>query len=166
MKPDRPRIALEMTPLAWLAEAVALLLLILNLVLPLAYWSSLPERIPTHFGADGQPDGWSGKGFMLVLPAVFVLIYLVLSVLQRFPHAYNYVVKITPENAARQYRLAVGLIRSLKLFIGLMFGYITFQTIQVALDHAEGLGAAFLIVMLLGMFGTIGVYIALSLRSR
>ncbi|MBB1057245.1 DUF1648 domain-containing protein [Dietzia sp. B19] len=37
----------------------------------------LPERVPTHFGAGGEPDGWSSKGgalaFSALLPLLMVL---------------------------------------------------------------------------------------------
>ena len=27
------------------------------------FWPSLPDQVPTHFGMDGLPDAWGGKGF-------------------------------------------------------------------------------------------------------
>ena len=30
----------------------------------------LPERVPTHFGLDGQPDGWGGRSVFLWFPLV------------------------------------------------------------------------------------------------
>ncbi len=33
-------------------------------------WSRLPQRVPTHFGADGQVDQWSSRGSALLLTAL------------------------------------------------------------------------------------------------
>lgn len=42
-------------------------------------YSRLPDSIATHFGVDGQPDGWSGKAFAVFgLPAILAGINLLL----------------------------------------------------------------------------------------
>lgn len=49
------------------------------------FWKALPEQIPTHFGIDGQADGYSSKLFTLVaFPILFVLFQIIaLSSLER-----------------------------------------------------------------------------------
>ncbi|MET3862673.1 putative membrane protein [Dietzia sp. 2505] len=54
----------------------------------------LPERVPTHFGAGGEPDGWSSKGgalaFSSLLPlTVFALIPLTSQLVLRAPEFIN-----------------------------------------------------------------------------
>jgi hypothetical protein len=48
----------------------------------------LPERVASHFGADGQPDGWMGRSGFLVFMAVFgigISVFIVgISYLSRF----------------------------------------------------------------------------------
>ena len=39
------------------------LLTLLPIVAGLILWNRLPEQMPTHWGMDGQVDGWSGKVF-------------------------------------------------------------------------------------------------------
>ena len=41
---------------------VTTLILLLPVAAGIALWDLLPERIVTHWGFDGTPDGWSGKG--------------------------------------------------------------------------------------------------------
>ncbi len=50
------------------------LLILAPIVFGLIMWGELPEKVPTHFGLDGSPDGWNSKGF-----AVFGLPLLVLA---------------------------------------------------------------------------------------
>lgn len=66
----------------WSLFVVAALLPFVAIVLAVARWSSLPDRIPTHFGVNGTPDGWTSKGPGLLLgiaafallPVLFALI--------------------------------------------------------------------------------------------
>lgn len=53
----------------WMLLSVALCLL--PTLAGIVLWDALPERIATHFGLHGEPDGWSGKGFaVFFLPAM------------------------------------------------------------------------------------------------
>ena len=52
------------------------LLLLLPILTGLVLWNRLPDTIATHWGADGQPDGWSSKLFaVLGLPLFMVVIH-------------------------------------------------------------------------------------------
>ena len=64
--------------------------------LPVLAWQVmvLPERVPTHFGSGGEPDGWSSKAgalaFSSLLPlTVFVLIPLTSLLVLRAPEFIN-----------------------------------------------------------------------------
>lgn len=49
-------------------------LTLLPMLVGLALWTRLPAELPTHWGADGQMDGWSGKGFAVFgMPALMLL---------------------------------------------------------------------------------------------
>ncbi|WP_234704383.1 DUF1648 domain-containing protein [Streptococcus equinus] len=39
------------------------LMIALPMVIGAIFWNQLPEKIPTHFGIDGQADGYSSKLF-------------------------------------------------------------------------------------------------------
>ncbi len=54
---------LVVTSLAILVPVLAGLLL----------WNRLPESIPTHFNLDGDVDGWTGRGFFILLMPVTLL---------------------------------------------------------------------------------------------
>lgn len=130
------------------------------------YWANLPERIPSHFGISGLPDAWSGKGTLLILPVLSVVLYGGLTVLSRYPHIYNYAWPITPKNAAAQYRLARQLVIVLKTAIVWIFAYLDWQTIQTALGRAQGLGQTFLPIFLVVVFGSLGFYLYKAFQAR
>ena len=59
----------------WLITSAVTLLPVL---LGLALWNKLPDRLPTHFGIDGAADGWSGKGFAVFgIPAMWLTFHLI-----------------------------------------------------------------------------------------
>ena len=49
------------------------LLTLLPIVAGLILWNRLPEQMPTHWGMDGQVDGWSGKVFGIFGPPLILL---------------------------------------------------------------------------------------------
>ena len=50
---------------------------LIPIVVGLLLWDKLPDTIPTHFGMDGTPNGWSSKPFTVFgLPAIMLLFHL------------------------------------------------------------------------------------------
>jgi hypothetical protein len=74
-------------------------------------------------------------------------------------------VRITAENAERQYRLARQFLAVLKAELIWVFTLINWASIGVALERCNGLGIFFLPVFLIIVFGTIGVYIYKSIKT-
>ena len=66
--------------------------------------------------------------------------------------------KITEQNAAEHYRLARDLLVEMGLAIALMGIYLSWETLQVALDRQSGLSSLALPVILLAPFLPIGYY--------
>ena len=142
------------------------LLLAAFLVVVAASWSSLPEQVPLHFALNGQPDGWGSRGGILVLPGVALALFILLSVLARFPHLHNYSMRITPENAERQYRLARRLLHVLKLLIVVLFFAIYLGSWGVAAGRFDGLPGILIWLPLAAIFLMIGWYMLQSRRAR
>ena len=59
-------------------------LILLMVAFAAAVYGRLPERIPTHFGLSGEPDGWTARfpGAFL-MPLIATGVYLLLLVLRR-----------------------------------------------------------------------------------
>lgn len=86
-------------------------------------WDSFPDRIPVHYNAAGEIDRWGGKGELLFLPVVMWILYIGITLIQRFPQIWNTGVQVTQENGARVYRILMYMVETLKLIItaGLSF---------------------------------------------
>ena len=141
---ERPKITIMLTLLDKILELFGLLSLALLWALTLINYAKLPDTIAVHFNAAGLPDSFGSKVTLLILPILGTIIFLGLTVLNRFPYLFNYPTKITTENAESQYRSAVRLIRYLKFALVLVFTFIVFKTIQTAEGKSDGLGIWFL----------------------
>jgi uncharacterized membrane protein len=58
-------------------DGLNILLILAMLGFALWAWPRLPGRIPAHFGIDGRPDAWTGKGISswFALPGVAVFLF-------------------------------------------------------------------------------------------
>lgn len=113
-------------------EIIAALLLLILFIYTFISWSSLPETIPVHFDAKGQPDGYGGRITIFFSPLLTLALFVLLTVLNRRPDIFNYPVRINPENAEYQYRLATRMLRLLKLSLVVMFSAITWSVVHSA----------------------------------
>jgi hypothetical protein len=155
----RPVLKLPRPLLDNLLEIAAVAGLLGMLLIVWAAWPQLPVRLPTHFGLSGLPDAWGGRGSLLFLPIVGFFLYVMMTVIYRYPQIYNYPVKLTEANVERLYRRSRSLIQWLKAEILWLFWYLEWQTIQIGLGKSGGLGGAFLPILLLVLVVTTGVSI-------
>ncbi len=152
METERPKIKLIPTTADMLVELLGWIVLLTIWGWTFTYYSSLPDTIPTHFNAAGEVDGFGSKASIIGLPVIASLLFIGLTVLNRYPHIFNYPTAITQDNALRQYTLATRMLRYLKLVLALVFGGIELMTIQHATGKAAGLGAWFLTLTLILVF--------------
>jgi uncharacterized membrane protein len=150
-KSNRPVIDIPQTTTDRLLDAFSLALLIILIVQPITYYSALPDTIPTHFNASGAADSWGSKKSIWLLPGLGLAIYVMLFFLGRKPHQFNYLTKITEENAAFQYRNALYMVRVVRVLVLLLFCLLVWNQIQIALGNGSGLnnGFSMLLVVLL-----------------
>jgi len=121
-------------------EAAGWLMLLLLWIYNAYLYNILPQTIPVHFNAAGKVDGYGDKITLFLMPAVGTLLMIGITILNRYPHVFNYPLEITEDNALHQYTLATRFIRQLKICILLVFWLICMQTRQTALGYTDGLG--------------------------
>ena len=88
-------------------EALAGLGLLLLCASLATHWPDLPSRVPVHFDLTGHPDGFGSKTVLLLLPATAVLLYVVLTVVARYPAYFNFPVPVTDFNRQTLRNLAI-----------------------------------------------------------
>ena len=104
-----------------IAGILAPVLLLGSIAYILILWHKLPEQIPTHYNFAGEIDGYGGRGTLLLMPIIGLVMDLSLALVCRFPQSWNTGVRVTVLNRTRVYRLVRDLIADLRLSMALLF---------------------------------------------
>lgn len=155
---DRPKIKVPYESVDYVMELVCIALLILMWAYAIVEYTSLPDIIPTHFNSAGIADDYGSKSTIFIMPVIGSLVYLLLFVVNMYPHIHNYSVNITPENALKNYRFSTRFLRTVNVLMCLLFAYITYHIVESATPSETGIGSFFLpviigISVLLPVFG-------------
>ncbi len=134
-------------------------------VLTIVCYRNFPEIIPIHYSVTGQPDGFGTKETIWILPIIVTVLFVGLTILNKFPHVFNYPNNITEGNAQRQYTNATRLIRYLKLSIVIIFGLIVIQTFRNVTGSTSGVGGWFLPLSIGLLFMPLVYFVAKSLKT-
>lgn len=138
---------------------VSTLLVLLTLARLAMVYGDLPATIPTHFGFNGEADGFGGKSSLLVTAGCEVLVWVVLIVGNFLPQTINvpvFLMKRPAEEIVRGTRL---LLNAMAIVICAFFWYIQEITVAIAMGAGmAGLHPAALIVFMVGLFGAMIAY--------
>ena len=148
-----PKLKIEPIKLWSYINYTCIFIILFSLVYTYLSYSELPDQIPIHYNAKGEVNSYGDKSIIWLLPISSILNYILLTVLSRYPHTFNYTVKITEKNAESQYAIAIEMMVLLKLSIVLFFGYLTYVTIQIAIGSREGIGLFSTVALLLAIAG-------------
>lgn len=134
-------------------ELFALILVVLTCYIALSNYSALPDTIPTHFDAGGNPDDWGSKGGIFLLPAMSAADFLFLTLLnfwfavaddpRRFINLPGRRKSLEALTKAQAETMRIFLNRSLftlKILTLGLFAYLTWQTVEIALGRASSTG--------------------------
>jgi len=161
----RPKVALQRIPLENLLDFAVVASLVYVWGLLFLEWNVLPDKIPTHFGVLGNPDGWGSKSTLIMLPCISTALSVLLSVVSHFPNLANYPWPITEANVVAQYRNIRSMLAWLKLELVWIFVYLEWGTIQVAQGNKEGLNPTFLFLTLAIIAITITIHLIKGYKS-
>ena len=132
MKTGRPKIDVPLEGIDIVLDIISATLLILLIAYTIISYSELPDTIPSHFNAKGEVDGYSDKSMLVFLPAISLVLFIGLFIMNRYPHMHNFMVNITEENALKNYRLSTRIVRFTNLFLVLIFGIIMYSIVTSA----------------------------------
>lgn len=166
METERPKIKVILSTTDKIVEILGWIILLVLWGWTFTHYSSLPDTIPTHFNAAGEADGFGTKVSIIALPVIASLLFIGITVLNRYPHSFNYPTAITQDNALRLYTLATRMLRFLKLVLVVVFGGIEFMTIQHATGKAAGLGVWFLPLTLVLVFLPLIYFVIKSIKVK
>lgn len=165
-KSSRPVLRIERSPLVTILDVVAIVGIVVSLIMIISSWQTIPERIPMHFNAAGKVTSYGSKNTLGIFPLNSIFSYFLLKILSRYPHTFNYPVTITAENAPTQYRLAIGMMYWLVTEIIWLFALIQWQIIQAATSPNYLFNPLWIMLPMLGIFVTIGIYFGKAFQVR
>ena len=163
---ERPKIKLELSTIDKTFEILGWISTLAIWALTIIYYTNLPDTIPIHFNGAGQADGFGGKGNIWTLPLISTVIFIGLTILNKYPQVFNYPTHITADNALRQYTNATRMIRYLKFIIVFIFGLIVLQTIRNANGQTSELGVWFLPLTLGLIFIPLTYFVIKSFKTK
>ncbi|MFC2088368.1 DUF1648 domain-containing protein [Calditrichota bacterium] len=140
-------------------EVISIIALLTFSIFIIFTWSSVPQRIPTHFNWSGIPDRWGAKGTVPIMLYVTVFVFILFSVLSRFPRVINFPIPVNEKNPKNHLQLRFSLILWTKAELIMFTSYIGIQGIRVAFGQSGGLGSYLVPIILVVLFGTIAVFI-------
>ncbi|MBC7912505.1 MAG: DUF1648 domain-containing protein [Pyrinomonadaceae bacterium] len=129
---NRPILKIPLTPTDKIIEGITLLILFFILSYTYYSYTSLPEIIPVHFNYEGRIDTHGHKSSIWGLPICSILLYLFMTIINRYPQFFNYPEEITDENAEDQYTMGTKIVRYLKLSVVVIFGILVFYIVRIA----------------------------------
>lgn len=159
MSTKRPVIEVPKRPLDKSVDLLGFAAILFMFTFGTLNYGNLPDSIPTKFGIDGEPTQWSPKPLLWLLPFIGLITWSGIYLLNKVPHIFNYLTPITPENALYQYTTATRFLRYLNTGIALIFAYLFSSMIQAGLGIQDGLSIWFLPVLMVGLVGSIVIYL-------
>jgi uncharacterized membrane protein len=155
----RPKILIEFSVADKILEVLCYVVLSAIWILVIMNYSSLPDTIPTHYNGMGKADDFGSKISILILPIVATVLFSAMTILNKFPHVFNYTTNIEDGNARTHYTNATRIIRQLKLAVVIIFALIVFKTIQTATEKSDVLDVLFLPLTLALIFIPLSFYV-------
>ncbi len=153
-----PKIDVPKSKTEKIVNILSFLMILFTFIYIIVIWDTLPDRVPSHFNATGEADRFGGKGSVLILPIIGSFLFLLLYLLNQFPYAHSFPVKVTEENAERLYKTSRLFMSILNFEIVFFITIGAYKTIQASLGES-GLGVWYLPAVLITLFTTIGLLI-------
>lgn len=160
----RPMIKIKKNKLDWGLDIAATIGLMFNWFYTFIHFNQLPLTIPTHFNIKGEIDNYGSKYTLWILPLVITFVFILFRILYNYPHKFNYIVKITNENAEKQYKLVLRIMRIILLNITFLFGFIIVKVVDGAYQRSSPLEWWFIPLLEISMIAPI-VYMAIASGS-
>lgn len=113
-------------------------------------WSKIPDKVPGHFNGAGEVDRWGSKIELFILPFIGVFLWILMSLLEKAPHMYNYPARLNENNVEVFYLSSRKVLNEVKNYCLILFAIISIQMVRIALGDAHSLGLWFLPLIIIG----------------
>lgn len=165
MDNNPPVLKLKMTFIEKLCNVLGILSFSSVILYIIYTWNTIPNLIPGHYNASGEVTRWGGREELFILLAVGVLLWIGMTILERFPHVYNYK-NLTEANVEGQYINSRIMMNFLKNEIAILFPFIIWNDIRVARGFPSLMNTWTLVIIVIILTGTIAFFLVRSYRQK
>ena len=149
---SQPKINIKKTKIQCRLSIVNITCIILTTVLILYFYKDLPDLIPSHFNLKGEPDSMGKKFVLFLSPSLALILHVLINWLNKYPHTFNYIHKITEQNAHREYSLAINWMTILSTIIILFLSVICLIQLLLSLGIETNLMGFTTVLFTLSIF--------------
>ncbi|QDQ00990.1 DUF1648 domain-containing protein [Lysinibacillus fusiformis] len=125
-------------------------LFVVSILYIVMMWGKIPAEIPAHFNGAGEVNRWGSKIELLILPFIGIFLWVFLGLLEKAPHMHNYPARLNESNVEAFYLNSRKILNEVKNLCLILFAFISFQTVRIALEKVDTLGWWFLPCLLIG----------------
>ena len=144
-----------------ITSSICWILLIGTALFLIVYWNQIPDQIPGHYNASGQIDKITDKNSLFFLYGIEWLLFVILSVVTKFPMLWNTGITITVDNKEQAYRILKDMLGVLKCIVIGIFSFLTIYS-----TTGNNLPSLFLVISLLSVFGSMAISILRLMKLR
>jgi len=130
--------------------------------------AQLPPKVPTHLDPLGQPDAWTTRSSLEILPTIAVIVYLLLTVVAAYSSLAKHAAQSEPESGPSLEPLILKLIVSIKAELMGIFTCIQLSSLHAFRhpDDPSSMWGAAMWVLLASVFATVAWYLTAMIRME
>lgn len=162
---NKPKLDIPKSTFQKVLDIITMLIFAAGIVYLFVVWGQLPDQVPAHYNAAGEVDRWGSRWELLLLPIIAAVLGISMSFLEKHPEWHNYM-NLNENNIEFQYKNSVLLLNVIKNECVLLFVFVNYNMVQVALGKAEPLGILFLPIFLGILFGSMIFFIIRSIQHK
>lgn len=96
---------------------IGTVMIVVYIVFLIFMWDRIPDTVATHFNAAGEADAYGSKISLIIEPVMMVILFLILSLVERVPSLWNFPVKLTDENKDRLFAIGIAMLGFMKILV-------------------------------------------------
>ncbi|MGE6514926.1 DUF1648 domain-containing protein [Lysinibacillus sphaericus] len=146
----RPVLKLPKTTYEMMWDYIGGGVFVVSILYIIVMWGKIPDEIPAHFNGGGEVNRWGSKIELFILPFVGIFLWVLMGLLEKAPHMHNYPARLNESNVEQFYLNSRKILNEVKNFCLILFAFISFQMVRIALEKVETLGWWFLPFVLIG----------------
>lgn len=134
---SQPKLDIKKSTLDYSLEFITFALVIGCIIYVAYHYGNLPDNVPGHMNLAGKVNRYDAKETVWILPILNTFLVFGIYYLNKFPHIFNYNIKINKDNAEKQYKAATTVMRIVNLLMAVLFFTITYQIINISLSESS-----------------------------